>query len=161
MARRPTPRLFKPINPQKYKGDPTNIVARSSWETLFMSRLDMNPNVLEWSSEEIKVRYKSPLDNRPHVYYPDFWVKKINASDGKISEVLVEIKPSKETIPPKPVQGKPTKRMINEIATWGVNDAKWKAAKIFCANRGWQFQILTEHELGLNQNKYKKKPRKK
>jgi hypothetical protein len=35
------------------------------------------------------------------------------------------------------------------VTTWGVNEAKWKAAKEFCFNRGWKFQIFTEKELGI------------
>jgi hypothetical protein len=33
--------------------------------------------------------------------------------------------------------------------TWGVNQAKWKAASEFCADRKWRFLIMTEKELGI------------
>lgn len=33
--------------------------------------------------------------------------------------------------------------------TWGVNEAKWKAAEEYCKDRGWKFIIMTEHELGI------------
>jgi hypothetical protein len=33
--------------------------------------------------------------------------------------------------------------------TWGVNSAKWKAAREFCKDRGYEFVIITEKELGL------------
>jgi hypothetical protein len=33
--------------------------------------------------------------------------------------------------------------------TWGVNEAKWKAAAVYCNDRGWKFDILTEKELGI------------
>ena len=46
---------FKPRNPGKYKGDPSNIIYRSSWEKKFMLWCDCNLNVLEWGSEEIVI----------------------------------------------------------------------------------------------------------
>jgi hypothetical protein len=33
--------------------------------------------------------------------------------------------------------------------TYGVNQAKWKAAQEVCNDRGWKFQIMTEVELGI------------
>lgn len=140
---------FKPRNPKKYKGDPSNIIYRSRWELMLMSKFDMHPDVLEWSSEEVIIPYRSPIDGKVHRYFCDFYVKQRNASDGKITEKLIEVKPFAQTRPPKPVKGKPTRRMLNEIATWGVNEAKWKAAKTYCANKGWKWEIITEKELGL------------
>lgn len=145
--------VFKPQNPHKYKGNPTNITYRSRWELMLMSKFDLSSSVLEWSSEEIVIPYRSPLDNKVHRYFVDFYVKKKNASDGKIIEMLIEVKPHDQTSPPKPIKGKPTRRMINEIATWGVNEAKWNAAKAFCAKRGWKWQIITEYDLGLKKKK--------
>jgi len=34
---------------------------------------DKNENILEWGSEEIALPYRSPIDNRVHKYYPDFY----------------------------------------------------------------------------------------
>ena len=31
--------------------------------------------------------------------------------------------------------------------TYGVNEAKWKAAREFCQDKGWEFRIITEAEL--------------
>jgi trans-aconitate methyltransferase len=67
--------VFKPKNPQKYNGDPTNIIYRSSWELKYMMYLDSHENVLSWSSEEVIVPYRSPIDNKVHRYFPDFVVK--------------------------------------------------------------------------------------
>jgi hypothetical protein len=33
--------------------------------------------------------------------------------------------------------------------TWGVNEAKWNAAKELCSHKGWEFRILTEKELNI------------
>lgn len=140
---------FRPINPSKYKGDPTNIVYRSRWELMVMSNFDLDKNVLEWSSEEIIIPYLCPTDNRRHRYFPDFWAKKIN-EDGVVEQYLIEVKPLKETMPPKIQSGKkPSKRYLTEVMTWGKNSAKWKAAEAYCMQRGWKFIKITERELGL------------
>lgn len=112
-----------------------------------MSYLDSHPHVLEWSSEEFSIPYRSPVDGKIHRYFPDFLVKKID-KDGTITREVVEIKPFKETQPPA-VQKKQTKQYIREVYTWGVNSAKWDAARQFCADRKWKFSIFTEHELGI------------
>ncbi len=113
-----------------------------------MGQFDINPSVLKWSSEEIVIPYRSPIDNRVHRYFPDFYVKKINASDGKISELLIEVKPKAQTKPPA-VQKKPSRRYITEVQTWGVNSAKWEAARNYCKTKAMEFVIITEDDLGL------------
>ena len=42
-----------------------------------------------------------------------------------------------------------TKQYIQEVATYGVNQAKWKAATEYCMDRGWEFKVITEEHLGL------------
>ena len=115
---------------------------------MVMQKLDAHPDVLEWSSEEINIRYRSPIDNRIHRYFPDFYMKR-RSTNGTIESFIIEVKPKAQTKPPK-VQSKPTKRYINEVATWGINSAKWAAAEEFCKDRGWTFMTITEDELGLN-----------
>jgi hypothetical protein len=139
--------FFKPRNPAKYKGDPTKIVYRSSWELRFMSYLDTHKDIEQWSSEEFSIPYRSPIDGRVHRYFPDFLVKKINTT-GIEETVVIEIKPAKETGPPV-VKKRPTKQYLEEVYKWGVNSAKWEAARKFCADRKWKFMIMTEHELGI------------
>lgn len=142
--------FFKPRNPQKYKGDPTQIIYRSSWELKLMGYLDAHPDVLQWASEELAIPYKSPVDNRIHRYFPDFIVKQRNQA-GVVETLLIEVKPFVQTQPPPAHTGKkkPTKRYITEVMTWGVNNAKWKAAQEYCKDRQWKFMIMTEHELGI------------
>ena len=139
--------FFKPKNPQKYKGNPTNIVYRSGWELKLMLYLDSRKDVVSWASEEIIIPYRSPIDGKIHRYYPDFIVTKIN-SNGKKETTLIEVKPKKQTVPPEP-KSKVNKKYLAEVATWGVNEAKWKAANEYCKDRGWSFQIFTEKELGI------------
>ena len=110
-----------------------------------MKKLDENPSIVEWSSEELVIPYVSPIDNKVHRYFPDFLVKARQA-DGSIRTMVIEVKPLKETIEPKP-QKRKTKRYITEVVTWAKNQAKWKYAEEYCADRGWEFQKITEVEL--------------
>lgn len=138
---------FKPRNPEKYRGDPTNIIYRSSWEFKFCTYLDDHKDVIQWSSEEFCIPYRSPIDGKVHRYFPDFWVKKRNR-EGVVDVMVVEIKPYYQTQPPK-VQTNKTKKYLNEVKTWGINQAKWSAAHEFCLDRGWKFVTMTEKELGV------------
>lgn len=144
----PTQGFFKPRNPQKYRGDPTNIVYRSGWELKLMLYLDSRQDVVSWGSEEIIIPYRSPIDNKIHRYFPDFIVTKIN-KEGRKETAIIEVKPHYQTIPPERNKGKSQKRFLNEVYTWGLNEAKWKAANEYCKDRGWTFHIFTEKELGI------------
>jgi hypothetical protein len=138
---------FRPSNPKKYKGDPTNIIYRSLWELKFMNYCDKNENILIWASEELWIPYKSPVDNRYHKYFPDFYIKYKNTS-GKIVESLIEIKPAKQVNGPKPQKSR-SKKYLSEVYEYAKNMAKWEAAKEYCDDRKWEFKILTEHDLGV------------
>ena len=137
---------FRPSQRHKYKGDPTNIIYRSLWELKFMKWCDKNENVLEWGSEEIIIPYISPVDNRIHRYYPDFYVKAITR-EGRIARSIIEVKPAAQTKPPR--KRKKTRAFITEVKTWNVNSAKWRAARQFCAHKGMTFIILTEKHLNV------------
>ena len=90
---------FLPTNRKKYKGDVTNIIYRSLWERKFMVYCDENNDIVEWGSEELIVPYISPIDNKQHRYFPDFYIKTKNGD-----KFMVEIKPKKFTRPPKPTK---------------------------------------------------------
>jgi len=135
-------RIYKPLYPEKYAGDYTNIVMRSSWETRFALWCDKNPDIVKWSSEETIVPYISPIDNKPHRYFVDF---RIQTKGGKT--FLVEIKPEAQTR--KPESTKRTKRFLAEAQTYLVNQAKWQYARDYAERRGWEFIIITERELGI------------
>ena len=136
---------FKPINPKKYNGNPTNIVYRSGWELRLMSHFDTHQSVIWWQSEEKPILYKSPIDGRTHRYFPDFIVHVINR-EGKPETVMIEVKPHAQTKEPE-VKKKPTQRYIREVFTYGVNKAKWDAAQEYCKDRGWKFEIMTEQQI--------------
>ena len=138
---------FKPKNYKKYKGDPTRIFYRSLWERRFMVYCDESTNILEWGSEEVIIPYRSPLDNRIHRYFPDFYIK-IKESNNTIKKYLIEIKPKKQTVPPKKPQ-RQTKGYLREAYEYAKNQSKWAAAREYCADRGWEFKVITEIELGI------------
>ena len=134
---------FIPKNPRKYKGDVQNIIYRSGYEVKFMNWCDMNDDVKEWSSEEVVIPYRSPIDKRIHRYFIDFYAK----IGDKV--YLIEVKPERFTRPPD-IPKRKTKRFLNEVSQWGINQAKWKSAREFCADRNWEFKIITEKELGIS-----------
>ena len=144
---------FKPKYPKKYKGNPKNIIYRSLLERRFMVYLDNNPSILKWSSEEIIIPYVSPLDNRVHRYFPDFYMK-YRTRDKVIVEELIEVKPFSQTSPPNPKRkltktGRKSKRYITEVQSYIINDAKWKQAMKYCESRGWIWRIITEKEINI------------
>jgi hypothetical protein len=136
---------FVPSNPSKYVGDVNGITYRSSLELTLMKVFDTHPDILAWASEEVVIPYRCPTDGKIHRYFPDFLIKK-RAKDGTIKNVLIEVKPSQQTKEPKKPKRK-TRRYLNEVLTWGKNQAKWKAAEEYCLDRGFEFQILTEKEI--------------
>jgi hypothetical protein len=131
--------FYRPKNISKYKGDHRKIVYRSKLELTFMRYCDGNNKVLKWSSEEVTIPYRSPIDGKLHRYFPDFWVK------TEQGETLIEIKPKIQTKPPKQKANK--RRYIREVKTWGINEAKWKAAEAYCKDQNWNWKILTESDL--------------
>ena len=138
---------YYPSYPRKYKGDPTNIIYRSLWERKFMVYCDKNDNILEWASEEIAIPYRSPVDNRVHRYFPDFYMK-VKERGGKVKRYVIEVKPAKQTkAPVKPKRQ--TKGYIREAYEYAKNQAKWKMARECCADRQWEFKVVTEKELGI------------
>ena len=139
---------YRPNNPLKYKGDYRNIIYRSLWELKFMKYCDSNQNILEWGSEEFFLPYRSPLDNRVHRYFPDFYIK-VRENTGIIKKMIIEVKPLRQCMEPKR-QKKKTRGYIYEVREYAKNQAKWKAAEEYCMDRGLEFKILTEKELGIS-----------
>ena len=138
---------YKPTNSKKYRGDIDKIYYRSSWERRFMVYCDRNDKIIEWGSEEVIIPYRSPIDGKIHRYFPDFYIK-VKQQNGSVKKMLIEIKPYNQCQPPQ-IPKRKTPKFINEVRTWGINKAKWKAANEFCLDRQMEFKILTEHELGV------------
>ena len=139
---------YTPINPKKYKGNPSRIVYRSLWERKFMVYCDTNNSILEWGSEEIIIPYLSPWDGRIHRYFPDFYIK-VREHNKTTKKYIIEIKPKKQCKPPVATPKRKTKKWFGEVKTWGINEAKWKYATKWCENNGMEFKILNEDHLNI------------
>lgn len=137
---------YTPRNPEKYKGDLNKIRFMSSWELSVHKFLDNNPNIIEWSSEGVVIPYLKPTDGQVHKYYVDYWVKYKNSS-GQIIQELWEVKPKRETLPPKPSKRKKKSTVIHEQLTYAINIAKWQSASLFAKKYGLGFRILTEEQI--------------
>jgi hypothetical protein len=138
---------FVPKNSSKYLGDPTNIIYRSLWERRVMVYLDDEDNILKWSSENVIVPYYSPVDQKMHKYYVDFYIE-AKTKTGVVKKMLWEIKPKIQCEEPVK-KTKVTKRYLLELATYAVNQAKWEAARAWAHDRGMQFAVITEDHLGI------------
>ena len=135
---------FTPTHPEKYKGNPHNIIYRSIWERNCMRTFDSSPNVLLWASEEMAIPYVSPVDQKVHKYYPDFLVKVLDRNREE-KKYIIEIKPLKFTQPPK-IPKRKTQSYRNAVERYVINLAKWEAAKNWCDTHGYTFKIMTETE---------------
>lgn len=142
---------FKPVNPQRYVGNKSEIVYRSSWELKMMLWCDLNPSVVKWNSEGMKIPYWSNADQKQRTYWIDFIVQ-YKTSDGSLRTTLIEIKPEAETKPP-PKRGKKQDRFLAETYTWEVNKCKWDAAKKYAAQNGMEFLVMNEYDLGIKKRK--------
>ena len=131
---------YKVKNPAKYAGDYKNVIYRSLWERNVFRWCDENPQILSWVSEEVVVPYYYDLDRKYHLYFVDI---KFTTLEGTY---LVEIKPKRQTIPPKKPK-RQTAKFLSEAATYVKNQCKWKAAEKYAKERGWKFVIWTEDEI--------------
>ena len=137
---------YYPLNPKKYKGNPSQVIYRSLWERKLMVYCDRNNSVVEWGSEEIIIPYISPKDGRVHRYFPDFYVK-VRTKYGSVKKYVIEVKPTNQCTPPEKTPKRRTGKWFSRVRTWGINKAKWKSAEELCKSHGMQFKILTEDHL--------------
>ena len=138
--------VFKPRDRDKYRGK-TWPIYRSGWELKFFRWCDLNENVTAWDSECVIVPYNNPLTGRINRYFVDGLIT-INETNGP-KTYLIEIKPSKQTVPPVSKKSKKKTTMIYEQKTYIQNRAKWAAAEKWAKKKGIEFKILTEKELGI------------
>jgi hypothetical protein len=136
--------IFKPKNSNKYIG--STPVYRSTMELKAFRYLDNNPNVLTWSSESVVIPYISPADGKMHRYFVDL-VAKLKSKDGTIKNLLIEVKPEKQTLPPVDTGRKKQSTILYERYQFAVNSAKWQAARSWCEQKGFTFIILNEKHL--------------
>jgi hypothetical protein len=132
---------FDKYNPQKYVG-PRPIIYRSSLELRFMQNLELNSDVVAWSSESIVIPYilkekqgNKIIESRKN-YNIDFTV---DMKDGK--KYVVEVKPS-SFVPLNEAQ-------IHRSGVVYKNASKFKAAIAWCKVNGYEFKIVTEKHLNI------------
>jgi hypothetical protein len=132
---------YKVKNPSKYEGDFNKVKYRSLWERQAFKWLDSHPDVIGWNSEEVVIPYRCKTDGKVHRYFVDLFIR---MKDGKV--FLIEIKPKKQTQPPKQPSRK-TKRYLAEVMTYVKNESKWEAAQRFAHKHGMTFAVWTEDTL--------------
>jgi len=138
---------YKVKNAEKYVGSLHECEYRSSWERKYMTYLDNHSSVLEWASENIKIPYYNPVENRVRRYFVDFYVK-VKTTKGTVEKYIIEIKPSNQCNPPiKPKRQ--SQKYKTAVKTYLVNQSKWKAARKYARKRGWEFLVITEKHLGI------------
>ena len=133
---------YFPINEcQKYIGKGP-IIYRSSWERKFCMYCESNPQIVQWSSEPVKIKYINSLDGREHSYFPDYYMKLDNDD-----EYLIEVKPSSQLQKPTPPKRKTKKAVANykyAYEMYVTNMCKIQYAEYWCNKRGWKFLVVTE-----------------
>ena len=139
---------YRPKNPNKYNGDCTNVVYRSSYELKMFQYCDLRENVLLWESEEKVIPYLDPVTGRYKRYFPDVFIK-YKDKEGNIRKAVIEVKPAKDLIEPEKNPKRRTKSWVYRVQTWARNQAKWSAAREWCEDRNMEFKIFTEYELGI------------
>lgn len=147
--KRPRQGYFRPVNVEKYIGDSSKIIFRSSWEFKFLKWCDLSPTIVKYSSEPLGIPYLNPLDKKGHIYYIDFYVK-VKKTDGTTEDYLVEVKPTKYVVAPKKpdrMTDKATANYVYAAKQYIVNQAKFEAAKNFASQKGIKFGIITENFL--------------
>ena len=137
---------YTPEHPTKYMGNSSNIVYRSMWERRCMKYFDVNPSVLQWSSEEVVIPYYDSMSKKVRRYFPDFLIK-VKTATGESTTHLIEVKPSKDLRPPVGGRGKKKSTLLYEMKTYQMNQDKFASARKWCDKRGITFDVWTEKHL--------------
>ena len=137
---------YTPTYPQKYKTNTKQIIYRSSWEFKICKWLDMTPEVIEWASEPVAIKYFYTVDQKMHTYYPEFYFA-YRKPDGKIVKYIVECKPSQQLTKPKVPTRKTQKAVTNYnylMECFLKNSCKREYAQKWCNDNGYTYVYITE-----------------
>ena len=151
-------------NKNKYIGNPSQCIYRSSWEFSFMKYCDYSPSVLRWSAEPLSIPYVSkvakldecnkfgldpnnPVNWQRRNYHVDFWIE-LDKGDNVIEKIFIEIKPSNKLKKPMPPKSnaplKEQRRFILDAKEYLTNEAKFKAISTWAERNGCKFYVFTE-----------------
>jgi len=133
--------VYTPRNKEKYIGKGV-CNYRSGWEHTMMRYLDENPKIAKWCSECLIIPYM--FEGKQHKYFTDFYVQTVQGKN-----ILIEVKPLRETKPPRKTKRKKKSTLLYEQYTYAKNIAKWTAARDYCKRRKIEFKIITEKNLNL------------
>ena len=111
-----------------------------------MKYFDVNPSVLQWSSEEVVIPYYDSMSKKVRKYFPDFLIK-VKTENGEDKTHLIEVKPSKDLRPPVGGRGKKKSTLLYEMKTYQMNQDKFASARKWCDKRGITFDVWTEKHL--------------
>ena len=131
-------------HPEKYVGDRSKIVFRSSWEFKFLRWCDNTQSVKRFSSEPISIPYLCPVDRKVHQYFVDFWIE-MQDEAGNFSRWLIEVKPERHLIIPEEPKRQTIVSMtnhINQVKRVLKNLAKFQAARNFAKMQNMKFGVL-------------------
>lgn len=131
-------------NPDKYVGDLSKIVYRSSWEFKFLRWCDNTPAVKKFSSEPFSIPYLDPVDKRVHNYFIDYWME-LEKEDGTLQRWIVEVKPARHVAMPDPPKNQTAKSLANHISQVKrvmKNIAKFQAARNYAKQQKMKFAVL-------------------
>lgn len=132
--------FYRPKNWEKF-GE-VQCIYRSSWERDFLIWCDYNDKVIKIQYEKIVIPYICKTDGKLHKYYID--CKLLLKEKSEIKIYLIEIKPFRQTIPPKPSNRKKKTTILTENYNWIKNNSKWEYAKEYCKIKGYRWCIMTE-----------------
>lgn len=135
--------VYRPKNQDKFIG--TDCIFRSKLELNFFKFCDNNPNVIKWGSENVQIPYYDSVTKKNRTYYVDNYVHIQEGIEKK--KYLVEIKPYKQTIPPKESKRRKQSHLLYEKRQYQTNQCKWDFARKFAKKYGMEFIIITEKDL--------------
>ena len=136
---------YKLENPDKYTGDPTKIIYRSSWEYKFCRYCDFTNEIVNWSSEPFGIKYMDPVNKKERTYHIDFFIR--IAKNGTMNNYLIEVKPKAKLYPPV-LEAKQTLKRLKDYNTameeFIITKAKKEAAEAYAHAMGYKYMIVTE-----------------
>ena len=143
---------YKLENPEKYTGDPTEIIYRSTYEYKFCRYCDLTEEIVNWSSEPFSVKYYDPVNRKEREYHLDFFIRV--AKNGTMTNYLVEVKPKDKLTPPV-MESRQTLKALQQynqdMEEFIINKAKKEAAEKYAHAMGYKYIIITEDFL-FNKN---------